>query len=231
MTDDVLSAAAPAQPALTETVIGRVLAAVNHVPSNAADIASRCGLSRVAASHRLSSLVKRGRIQRVGYGLFTLSSSEAAVPVPTQALERPQPVRDQILAFLTEPRQAFEVAAHTGRRTATITGHMRAMLKLNLVVRVGYGRYARPGSGSVLASVDALVRSHPVCEKILALLEEPRNAREIAIQMQRPVGLVRDRLRAMQARGLVRCIQNQVFIRMYEHEPDPTHSLPATTAA
>lgn len=231
MTGDVLSTAAAAQPPPTETVIGRVLAAVNHVPSNAAEVASRCGLSRVAASHRLSSLVKRGHIQRVGYGLFTLSSSEAAMPVPTQALGRPQPVRDQILAFLTEPRQAFEVAAHTGRRTATITGHIRAMLKLNLVVRVGYGRYARPGAGSVLPSVDALVRPHPVCEKILALLEKPRNAKEIAVQMQRPVGLVRDRLRAMQARGLVRCIQSQVFIRMYEHEPDPTHSLVATTAA
>ncbi|MGI4795889.1 MAG: hypothetical protein ACRYG8_17850 [Janthinobacterium lividum] len=231
MIGDVLSAVAPAQRVPTETVIGRVLAAVNHVPSNAADIASRCGLSRVAASHRLSCLVKRGCIQRVGYGLFTLSSSEAAVPVPTQALGRPQPVRDQILAFLTEPRQAFEVAAHTGRRTATITGHMRAMLKLNLVVRVGYGRYARPEFGYLLPSMDALVRQHPVCEKILALLEEPRNATEIAAQLQRPVSLVRDRLRAMQTRGLVRCIRNQVFIRMYKHEPDPTHSLVATTAA
>ena len=80
MIGDVLSAAAPAQPAPTETVIGRVLAAVNHVPSNAADIASRCGLSRVAASHRLSSLVKRGRIQRVGYGLFTLTSLRGGRP-------------------------------------------------------------------------------------------------------------------------------------------------------
>lgn len=231
MIGDLLPAIAPGQRAPTETVIGRVLAAVNHVPSNAADIAGRCGLSRVAASHRLSSLVKRGRIQRVGYGLFTLSSSEATFPVPTQALGRPQPVRDQILAFLTEPRQAFEVAAHTGRRTATITGHMRAMLKLNLVVRVGYGRYARPGSGFVPPSVDAPVRPHPVCEKILALLEEPRNAKEIAAQLQRPVGLVRDRLRAMQVRGLVRCIQHQVFIRICENAPDPIHSLAATTAA
>ena len=226
MIGDVLSAAAPAQPAPTETVIGRVLAAVNHVPSSAADIASRCGLSRMAASLRLSSLVKRGRIQRVGYGLFTLTSPEAAL-----SLGRPQPVRDQILAFLSEPRQAFEVAAHTGRRTSTITGHMRAMLKLNLVVRVGYGRYARPESGFVLPSLDALVRPHPVCEKILALLEEPRTATEIAAQLQRPVGLVRDRLRAMQVRGLVRCVQPQVFIRIHKHELDPTHSLAATTAA
>lgn len=226
MIQDVVAGTVPA-----ESMVRRVLAAVSCTPSSAADIASRCGLSRVAAAHRLSSLVKSGRVRRVGYGLFSMNGPEAAGPMPAQVLARPQPVRDQILAFLTEPRQAFEVAAHTGRRTATITGHMRAMLKLNLVERVGYGRYARTGSGSVLPSAGALVRPHPVCEQILAFLDQPRNAKDIAAHLQRPVALIRDRLRAMQTRGLVRCIQPQVFARIGQDDPHSASGSEAITTA
>ena len=230
MTQDVISGITPAECPPAKTMVRRVLAAVNHTPSDAAAIASRCGLSRVATAKRLSGLVKSGRIQRVGYGLFVISSSEPTRPVPTQAPARPQPVRDQILAFLSEPRQAFEVAAHTGRRTATITGHMRAMLKLNLVQRVGYGRYARTGSGSAPASAEKFVRPHPTCELILALLDEPRQAQELAAQLQRPVTLIRDRLRTMQLRGLVRCMHPQVFVRIRLHEPTPAHTSNAAPA-
>ena len=226
MIQNAVSGATPA-----ESMVRRVLAAVSCTPSSAADIASRCGLSRVAAAHRLSSLVKSGRVQRVGYGLFSKNGPEATGPMPARVLARPQPVRDQILAFLTEPRQAFEVAAHTGRRTATITGHMRAMLKLNLVERVGYGRYARAGSGSAPLSAGALVRPHPVCEQILAFLDQPRNAKDIATHLQRPVALVRDRLRAMQTRGLVRCIQPQVFARIGTNEPHSASSPEVSAAA
>ncbi len=226
MIQTVISGAVPG-----ERMVRRVLAAVSCTPSSAADIASRCGLSRVASAHRLSSLVKSGRVQRVGYGLFSKNGPEATGPMPAQVLARPQPVRDQILAFLTEPRQAFEVAAHTGRRTATITGHMRAMLKLNLVERVGYGRYARTGSGSAPPSAGTLVRPHPVCEQILAFLDQPRNAKDIAGHLQRPFALVRDRLRAMQARGLVRCIQPQVFARIGKVELHSTSTPEASAAA
>jgi len=121
MTQDVISGTTPAECQPAASMSQRVLAAVNRTPSDAAAIASRCGLSRVATTRHLCSLVTRGRIQRVGYGLFAVNSSEPTHPVPAQALARPQPVRDQILAFLSEPWQAFEVAAHTGRRTATIT--------------------------------------------------------------------------------------------------------------
>jgi hypothetical protein len=190
MIQDVSSGTTPTKRPPATNMSLRVLAAVNQTPSDAATIAGRCGLSRVATAQRLFSLVKRGRIQQVGYGLFTVNRSEVAHPVPVHALARPQPVRGQILAFLTEPRQASEVAAHTGRRTATITGQMRAMLKLNLVERVGYGRYARTESGSAPPSAETFVRPHPTCEMILTLLDEPGHARELAAQLQRPVALI-----------------------------------------
>ena len=213
-----------------ENMVQRVLAAVSCTPSNAAQIASRCGLSRAATSQRLLSLVNNGRIQRVGYGLFTVNGPEAPQPTPPQAVTRPQPVRDQILAFLTEPRQAFEVAVHTGRRTATITGHMRAMLKLNVVERVGYGRYARAGTGAAPPSAQALARPHPLCEQILIFLDQPRNVKEIAAHLQRSIALVRDRLRAMAMRDLVSCIQPNVFVRIGVDSPHSASSPEAPTA-
>ena len=59
---------------------------------------------------------------------------------------RPQPIRDAILAFLSEPRQAVEIARHIARPVPTTTGHLAAMRRLGLVERVGYGLYALPGA-------------------------------------------------------------------------------------
>lgn len=55
---------------------------------------------------------------------------------------RPQPIRDAIMRFLTEPRSAGEIAEHIERPVPTATGHLGAMMRLGLVHRVGYGTYA-----------------------------------------------------------------------------------------
>jgi len=210
LTADVMSA----EPVPCGNIVQRVLAVLEETPCDAAEVGRRCGLSRLQVSSRLTTLVKRGKALRVGYGLFVLKGSGTVSSLPADAVARPQPVRDQILAFLTEPRQAFEVAAHTGRRTSTITGHMRAMLKLGLVKRVGYGRYARADSSTALPSADALVRPHPVGEQVLRFLDQPRHVQEIAVHLQRSLKKTRQQLRGMELRGLVRCIQPQVFTRI-----------------
>lgn len=230
MTHDVCAGVAQIDRPAPKSITRRVLSALDGTPANAAEIAGRCGLPRVVAARHLGGLVKRGRVQRVGYGLFVANSTGTAPPAPAQVLARPQPVRDQILAFLTEPRQAFEVAAHTGRRTATITGHMRAMLKLGLVVRVGYGRYALAGSVSAPPPAEALVRPHPVGEQVLRFLAEPRHVNDIAAHLQRSADKTRQQLLAMQHRGLVRSIQPQVFARICENEPVPSDRQGAATA-
>jgi len=85
-------------------------------------------------------LVRLGVAIRVGYGLYGLP--DAALPlVPT----RPQPIRDAILACLSQPRRAVEVAAYIGRPGSITTGHLGAMKRLGLVVQVERGVYARPG--------------------------------------------------------------------------------------
>ena len=58
-------------------------------------------------------------------------------------LWRPQPIRDAILRFLSEPRSAQAIAEHIKRPVPTATGHLAAMRRLGLVVRLGYAAYAR----------------------------------------------------------------------------------------
>ena len=131
----------------------------------------------------------------------------------TAPRRRAQPVRDQILAYLAEPRRAYEIAAHTGRRTATITGHMQAMLRLRLVERVAYGVYARAGTLRGPVPAEALARPHPIRSEIFRFLIEPRHVDDIAAHLGRCQDKVTPELRTMIEGGLVRCIRPQVFAR------------------
>jgi hypothetical protein len=55
---------------------------------------------------------------------------------------RRQPIRDAILAFMTGPRSAGQIAEHIERPVPTATGHLRAMIRLGLVRRIAFGTYA-----------------------------------------------------------------------------------------
>ncbi len=62
---------------------------------------------------------------------------------PALRTSRPQPIRDAILAFLSEPRSASAIAAHIGRSVPNATGHLAAMRRKGLVLRIGFAAYAR----------------------------------------------------------------------------------------
>lgn len=156
------------------------------------------------------------------------AGAEAAAPRPQV---RPQPVRDEILAYLTKPRHAYEIAAHTGRRTATITGHMQAMMRLKLVERVAYGVYARAGTQDASPPSAALVRPHPTRERILAFLTEPRHVDDIAAHLDKPRGSVAPQLRAMIDHGLVRRVRQSVFDRAHPNLLAPSDNREFVAAA
>ncbi len=63
---------------------------------------------------------------------------------------RPQPIRDAILAYLTEPRLAVDIARHIKRPVPTTTGHLAAMRRLGLVDRVGHGVYTLHGTAAAV---------------------------------------------------------------------------------
>ena len=109
-------------------------------PRRSAEVGRLLDITPEAARSCLHDLVRRRVAVRVGYGLYGLP--DAALPlVPT----RPQPVRDAILACLSQPRRVVEVAAYIGRPGSTTTGHLGAMKRLGLVVQIERGVYARPG--------------------------------------------------------------------------------------
>ena len=58
---------------------------------------------------------------------------------------RPQPIRDKIIAFLSEPRPVAAIATHIEWSVPVTTGHLGAMRRRGPVKRLGYTTYA-PGS-------------------------------------------------------------------------------------
>ena len=147
------------------------------------------------------------------------SAAAAAAPDPRSVVlgkrTRPQPVRDAILAFMTEPRQAFEIARHTGKATASITGHMRTMLELGLVERIAYGRYARSGTVPVPPPHIALIRPHPLTNRVLGTLTEPKTPDEIAELLRLPVDRLLPHLQKMRKNGVIWCNRQGSFARIH----------------
>ncbi|WP_140883893.1 winged helix-turn-helix domain-containing protein [Muricoccus nepalensis] len=121
-------------------------------PCRSGEVARLIGYRASVMNNLLLDLLHNGQITRVERGQYALSTatSPATAVVPRSHSWpggcRPQPVRDAILLNLTEPRQAVDIARAIGRTVPNVTGHLRAMMELGLVERVGYGRYALPGT-------------------------------------------------------------------------------------
>src|SRR5208282_620284 len=123
---------------------------------------------------------------------------------------RPQPIRDAILAYLTELRSARDIALHIDRPVPTATGHLAAMRRRGLAKRVGYGVYA-PVDWPEAAETSALARSRPIRDAILEYLTEPRAVREIAMHIKRAPWATDRHLRDMRRRGLIKCVGDAVY--------------------
>jgi len=95
---------------------------------------------------------------------------------PTSA----DPRRDAILAYLSDPRQAKQVAGCICRSIPTATGHLGAMRRLGLVVRTGYGRYERADVVADGALPGVIVRPHPVRDATRACLKGPGHCDTVA---------------------------------------------------
>jgi len=103
---------------------------------------------------------------------------------------RQQPIRDMILAFLSEPRQAKEVSRHIGRSVPNATANLAAMTRLGLVVRIGYGCYGRAELVADGAHPAGIVRPHPVRDAMLACLDRPMHYGIVAASVgQKPASV------------------------------------------
>ena len=111
-------------------------------PKRPAEISIKLGLDGEKVRHHLKSMTRAGQIARIGYALYGLPDT----PAPSALAGRPvrtQPIRDAILAYVSEPRRACDVAAHIARPIATATGHLAAMKRLGLIVQTERGVYLR----------------------------------------------------------------------------------------
>ncbi len=129
--------------------LSRMVLAFLAAPRRIGEVVRHTGAPRGTVRSRVDALICTGQAARISQGLYVATGRPRAVPGGPTAPQsapcsgRPQPIRDAILAFLGEPRQAQDVAAHIGRPVSTATGHLAAMRRLGLVLRIAPGRYER----------------------------------------------------------------------------------------
>jgi len=92
---------------------------------------------------------------------------------------RRHPVRDAIMAFLVEPRAVKQVADHIERRTSTATGHLRAMHRRALVVRLRWGVWVRRDKCDNPPDQTNIRRGRPTQDALLDHLQEPKTLDEL----------------------------------------------------
>ena len=137
----------PSKPLGNDLVSSSELRVLLETPCRTLVVAAALGLTRPTAERYLAGLEQAGTVVRVRSGLYGLPGVKTRGNLSnttTIALPRPQPIRDAILAYLTEPRRALDIAAHIERSIATATGHLAAMKRRGLVVSVKHGVYALP---------------------------------------------------------------------------------------
>lgn len=118
---------------------------------------------------------------------------------------RPQPIRDAILHFVTQPRSAGEIAEHIERPVPTTTGHLRAMIKLGLVRRIAFATYA-PGSytGPKIRLPQRRSESaSAIRAQLTALLHEPCSVQSLEQKTGLPTQQIRGALRDLWLSGLI----------------------------
>ena len=179
------------------------------------------GSSQDNMRSRLWQMARRGQAVRVGYGLYVAPPSGSQPEIVTGPRARPQPIRDAILAFLSEPRQAWEVAAHIGRSIPNATGHLAAMCRRGVAVRVGYGRYEHAGAAQESVRQDTIACSFPAQDAVVARLGQPAHYSEVAQAVGRSAGSTLSVLCSLVRSGFaVRCSKG-VFAAAEASSPVP----------
>ncbi len=137
----------PSKPPSKDLVAMSEIRALLATPCRTAAVATALGLTRPVTDRYLAELKQDGKVVRLNSGLYGLPGTKKHRRLSTISralLHWPQPIRDAILAYLTEPRRASDIAVHIERPIATTTGHLAAMKRRGLVVSVQRGIYAQP---------------------------------------------------------------------------------------
>lgn len=112
-----------------------------------------------------------------------------------------------ILAFLAVPRRVCEVARHTGAPRGTVRGRLDVLVCTGQATKAGQGIYVATGQPRAVPAAPRSApqrwRPQPIRDAILAFLDGPRQAHDVAAHINRPVSTATGHLAAMRRRGLV----------------------------
>ena len=111
-------------------------------------------------------------------------------------------IRAMILAFLEEPRSAREIATHIDRTVPNATGHLRAACKLDLVVRVGWGRYVRADRCEKAPDQTSIRRPNSDQDLLLSDADQARSLDDLIRLTGRTAPRLRRVVARVQSRGL-----------------------------
>ncbi len=192
---------------------------------SALEVAQLVGDSQSNVRAKLARLVAYGLVIRVGYGRYVAQAPGNQPETGSGPHTRPQPIRDAILAFLSEPRQAWEVAAHIDRSVPNATGHLAAMCRRGLAARVSYGRYERTDPTQAGVGRGAITRPFPVRDAVLVCLGKPAHYTEIARAARRSIKATSHALRALVGLGLAVQCSKGVFAASGASSPGPARSV------
>jgi predicted transcriptional regulator len=116
---------------------------------------------------------------------------------------RPQAVRNTLMAFLAEPHTVKEIAVRAGRTTSNVTGHLRAMRRKNLVIRLSWVVWVRRDKCDAPPDQATIRRSNPAQERLLEHLSEPKTLAELVGLTGRRGDTLRTILMKMAKRGQI----------------------------
>lgn len=150
----------------------------------------------------LRRLVCVGAAVQLGHGCYAASSE---LPPPPVVRQRPQPIRDLLLAYLDEPRQACDIARHINRTVSITTGHLGQMMRLGQVVRVAYGVYQLREKCPSAPEPESITRGKPVEDQVRRIIDREKSFRQICEEAGRAPRAIRPHLQKLvRERGIER---------------------------
>ena len=135
------------------------------------------------------------------FDLPPVRSNRASSRSPTSGATRKQPIRDAIMAYLTEVRSAKQIAEHIERKISIATGHLRAMRERGLVVRVGWGQYVRADQCETPPDPTTITRTNSTKELVRRYASEAQSLQQLQILTSRSGTRVVEAARALRAAG------------------------------
>ena len=125
--------------------------------------------------------------------------------------QRRSVVREKLMVLLTEPRTVKEIAVGANRTSSNITGHLRAMRRKNLVVRLSWGVWVRRDKCANVPDYASIRRNNPAQERLLAHLREPKSLTDLMQLTGLRGDNVMQSLKKMAKRGEIEQRQDDLF--------------------